>query len=82
MESIPLRQHTSQMYVSQGSVTLAAAIAPGSNVPHFVRHALADPNRILPEIQGVWSVLNCAEEETKTPKWRFRCSHRNRSRMR
>jgi site-specific DNA recombinase len=43
--------------------------------------ACADSNRFFPEIQDFWNVLNLVEEEKPTPKWRFRCSHRNRPRM-
>jgi hypothetical protein len=54
------------------------AAADSSGVPH----ACVRSNPIVAEIQGFWGVLQGIEEETRTPRWRFRCSHRNRPPMR
>jgi DNA invertase Pin-like site-specific DNA recombinase len=39
-------------------------------------------NRIIPEIRDFWEVFRGIEEEKRTPRWRFKCSHRNRPPMR
>jgi len=45
-----------------------------------VHHGFPQSNQITEEIQDLWNVFAGIEEETRTPKWRFRCSHRNRPR--
>jgi DNA invertase Pin-like site-specific DNA recombinase len=39
-------------------------------------------NRIIPEIRGFWDVFRGIEQEERTPRWRFKHSHRNRPLMR